>query len=146
MKTLPILTLITAAGVSLLALPATGETRFATLYNFTDGVPTGLTPANGVLYGAFSGDAPTASCGGIFKLQPPDSGGGRWTETVLYSFAQNNDACFPNFGPVVGTGGVLYGLTIQGGVHGFGALYELDPPASSGGVWTESVLFSFGLD
>jgi hypothetical protein len=146
MRTLPIV-VATAFTASLLALPATGQTRFTTLYTFTGGAAGELTSAAGVLYTAFSGPTPTGSkCGGILELQPPTSKGGVWTETVLYGFAQNNDLCSPSSGPVVGAGGVLYGLTGLGGAYAFGGLYELQPPAAPGAAWTESVLYSFAID
>ena len=50
----------------------------------------------------------------------------------------------PQLGSVVGAGGVLYGSTSEGGAYGGGTFYELQPPASPGETWTESVLYSFG--
>ena len=137
--------LLTAALCAmLLTLPATGQTRFITLYTFTNGVPTGLTPTSGALYGVLSGAAPTGStCGDIFELQPPAAAGGSWTETVLHSFAETNDGCYPGYDPIVTAGGVLYGLTLYGGAYGYGTFYELQPPSSPGGQWIESVLYSF---
>lgn len=147
MKALQRLALAIALGVSLLTCHGAAQTRFATLYSFTNGIPTGLSPGNGVLYGAFNGPTPTgSSCGYIFELQPPSAAGGSWTETVVYSFAQTNDGCYPGLGPVVGAGGTLYGLTSLGGAYGYGIVYELQPPSSPGGAWTESVLYSFGTD
>ena len=49
METSAILAFITSIGACLPASPATGQTRFATLYSFTGGSPNGLTAANGVL-------------------------------------------------------------------------------------------------
>jgi len=48
---------------------------------------------------------------------------------------------------VVGAGGILYGVTTQGGVNSppnFGTLYAVLPPATPGGTWTEDVLYDFG--
>ena len=43
--------------------------------------------------------------------------------------------------------GNLYGATLVGGVNDLGAVYQLSPPATEGGAWTETVIFSFsGLD
>jgi hypothetical protein len=77
---------------------------------------------------------------------PPGASGDAWTETILYTFANTNDACGPEYGPIVGLGGVLYGVTQLGAANGDGALYELKPPASPGGAWTESILYSFGIN
>jgi hypothetical protein len=72
---------------------------------------------------------------------------------VLYSFTgQNGDGAYP-FGPVVlGKNGVLYGTTEFGGsfgcysfygVSGCGTVFQLTPPATPGGAWTETVLHQF---
>ncbi len=46
--------------------------------------------------------------------------------------------------------GNLYGATLYGGAYinpsdgeGFGAVFELSPPATPGGAWTESILWNF---
>ncbi|HVM47819.1 MAG TPA: choice-of-anchor tandem repeat GloVer-containing protein [Candidatus Acidoferrum sp.] len=146
MKTFRTAFLGAAAAAFLLASPAISQTGFRTLYNFTGVIPTGLVQANGVLYGAFDGPSPAGSdCGAVFELRPPATSGGEWTETTLYSFAETGDGCHPDGGPVPAPNGELYGLTLEGGAYGFGALYKLQPPASAGGAWTESVLYSFGI-
>lgn len=139
--------LILAAAIIALRLPsAVAQTRFSTMYNFTGTYPVGLTASKGVLYGATALDALTGySCGAIFALLPPAAGGSAWSEAVLYSFANSNDACFPITAPMLGPGGGLYGVTTYGGASGDGALYEVQPPAAPGGPWTESVLYSFAL-
>jgi uncharacterized repeat protein (TIGR03803 family) len=142
MKTLPTIALATIFGAMLPAPRAAAQTRFTTLYSFTGGFPAGLTAVNGTLYGVGAGGE--GSCGTVFELQPPSIGGGAWTETLLYAFADSNDACFPEGGPVAGADGALYGLSAVGGAYDGGAMYELRPPASPGGSWTESVAFSFG--
>jgi hypothetical protein len=132
--------LITALGALLVAAPAAGQPRFATLYTFTDENPIGLAYANGLFYGTDWG----LNCGQIFQLQPPSSPGAPWTQTVLYSFVSAyTDACDPVAPPIAGPNGVLYGITSGGGAYNFGAAYELDPPLSSGAPWTETVIYSF---
>jgi hypothetical protein len=44
---------------------------------------------------------------------------------------------------IVGPGGVLFGTTLSGGSNYGGIAYELFPPATSGGTWTEQILISF---
>ena len=39
--------------------------------------------------------------------------------------------------------GNLYGTSANGGACGRGSVFEVSPPASSGGSWTEKVLYSF---
>jgi uncharacterized repeat protein (TIGR03803 family) len=41
-----------------------------------------------------------------------------------------------------GDDGSLYGTTSQGGLYNHGTVFQLTP--STGGVWSESVLYSFG--
>ena len=128
-----------------LVQPSGAAIRFSTLYNITGGDPLGLTSANGVLYGATWDLTSTGgNCGTVFELQPPATTGGTWTETVLYSFAGNNgDACTPLAAPIVGPNGVLFGVTYAGGAYGYGAVYEVQPPAAPGAAWTETLVYSF---
>ena len=54
-------------------------------------------------------------CGTVFELVPPAVEGGAWTHTVLYTFQGGYDGQNP--GDVVfGPNGVLYGVTVAGGV------------------------------
>jgi hypothetical protein len=143
MNTTTLKVLAVLAGAFLLSQPAAAQAGFTTLYSFTNGYPTGLTLAKGGLYGGYmGGETGGYGCGKIFFLQA-GAGGGAWTETVLYPFADTNDACGPEFGPIIGPYGVLYGITQSGGTKNAGALYELKPPASRGAAWTESILYSF---
>jgi len=97
----------------------------------------------GALYGTtYSGGA--SKFGTVFRLAPPTEPDGRWTETILYSFtAQNGDGATPYAPVAIGANGKLYGTTYAGGASGLGTIYEVAPPATSGGPWTESVLYSF---
>ena len=62
------------------------------------------------------------------------------TERVLYSFS-GADGSHPYAGLVFDASGNLFGTTSSGGAHGYGTVFELTP--SSGGGWTETVLYSF---
>ena len=125
----------------------------AVLYSFTGGSD-GSNPIagvvigkGGVLYGTtmFAG-GPSAS-GTVFSLTPPASPGGVWTQAVLHSFTgYPSDGRAPHAGVAIGKGGVLYGTTPYGGTHDQGTVFSLTPPASPGGVWTEAVLYSFGIN
>ena len=89
--------------------------------------------------------------GTVFKLAPPAQSGGPWTEAVLYSFcsvASCTDGAQPFAGLLQDAVGNLYGTTLtggagQGGSGSGGTVFELAPPAQSGGPWTETVLYSF---
>jgi uncharacterized repeat protein (TIGR03803 family) len=59
-------------------------------------------------------------------------------EKVIYSF-NGVDGANPYNGVIL-KGGNLYGVTYDGGAYGNGTVFELTP---SGGVWTETVLYSF---
>jgi uncharacterized repeat protein (TIGR03803 family) len=76
-------------------------------------------------------------------------------ESVLYSFQGGSDGQNPYAGLVANESGNLYGTTLVGGgvvssvcPSGCGTVFQLTPPSSTGGSWTEFVLHSFqgGLD
>lgn len=102
--------------------------------------------ANGVLYGVAGGGE--LGYGAVFSLTPPINPGGMWTEAVLYRFAGAPDGAFPSPGLAIDENGVLYGTTTEGGTGacltlGCGTVFALSPPTTSGGNWTETVLWSF---
>jgi uncharacterized repeat protein (TIGR03803 family) len=92
-------------------------------------------------------------CGTAYKLTPPGAGASAWTETVLWRFsAISGDGSDPFGELVVGPGGVLYGLTANGGSFppyygnlNLGTAYQLTPPAAGSTAWTESVIRNFGF-
>jgi len=92
----------------------------------------GLVPGPGVLYGV--------GAAGVFSLVPPASPGGTWTEDLLYIMPGGSDV----FGALaLGSNGVLYGATFGGGAFGFGSVFSLTPPKSTGGAWTEATIYDF---
>jgi len=140
-----------------LAPPATpaGTWTETVLYNFK-GYPVGYGYAptggvaigsGGVLYGTTnlggSGPCEGGACGTVFSLTPPNSAGGPWQETILYSFTGGADGGYPWGGIAVGSGGVLYGTTQVGGSANKGVVFSLTPPGSAGAPWTETVLYNF---
>jgi hypothetical protein len=91
-------------------------------------------------------------CGTVFEMSPPKQKGGKWTETVLYSFPTPKQGFSPAGDLVFDGAGNLYGATTYGGGYGTtcnpyypycGAVFELSPPKIKGGKWTEKVLYSF---
>jgi uncharacterized repeat protein (TIGR03803 family) len=114
-----------------------------TLHTFvgTDGAnPTaGLVADNkGDLFGTTSqGGIGSASAGTVFKLAPPATQGGAWTESVLHTFTGGADGAHPYAGLMLDSAGNLYGTTNAGGAFNYGTVFELD---STG---TETVLYSF---
>jgi uncharacterized repeat protein (TIGR03803 family) len=150
--------LFLAAALDLLCLGAihAASPTLTTLYSFK-GYPEGTGPrgslifdGNGALYGvtAAGGSDPLSGSGTIFRLSPPVSPGGTWTETVLHSFHQNGGGWGPVGGLALGRNGTLYGTTNFGGTSGAGVAFALVPPAFPGSVWIEHVLHAFtrGLD
>jgi uncharacterized repeat protein (TIGR03803 family) len=167
----------TAAGngvVFSLMPPAKGSTAWTqhVLYSFVGSGSTpgdGEAPAAGViidkqgaLYGTTEiGGVPGVSdictyrggCGIAYKLTPPAAGASAWTEHVLWRFsAVSGDGAIP-FGELTfGPGGVLYGLTADGGSYppsygnlNLGTAFQLTPPAAGRTAWTETVIHDFGF-
>jgi len=63
------------------------------------------------------------------------------TESVIYNFNNySGDGYYPYSGLVADKAGNLYGATYQGGANGLGSVFELK---LTGGVWTETLLYSF---
>ena len=66
------------------------------------------------------------------------------TFTTLYNFGSYTfDGFQPEARAIPGLHGELFGTTVFGGQSGHGTVYELLPPTSQGGAWTELVLHSF---
>jgi hypothetical protein len=91
-------------------------------------------------------------CGTVFELSPPQAKGGKWTYAILYSFPTAKQGYVPWGDLVFDSVGNLYGATYFGGGKGTtcdafykycGAIFELSPPQTKGGAWTEQVLHSF---
>lgn len=136
--------------IIMLALPAFltkdafGAATKKVLYDFA-GQPDGATPlaalisdSSGNLYGTTSVGG-TNGGGTVFKLTVS---GGKWNETVLYSFAVSpNDGSTPMGSLVFDKSGNLYGTTSSGGLWGGGTVFELSPTSRSG--WKETVLYNF---
>jgi uncharacterized repeat protein (TIGR03803 family) len=125
------------------------------IYDFKDGSdgsgPIGglLLDAKGALYGTTQNGG-AMNDGTVFKLSPPEKAGGSWHESVLYSFcAITNcvDGAHPVAGVTLGKKDVLYGTTQFGGAGDFepqeGTAFQLTPPSTKGGAWTETVLHNF---
>ena len=64
---------------------------------------------------------------------------GAWTEQLLYTFEQWSEP--PDSLQVVGSNGTLLGALIGDGEGGL--VFLLDPPAATGGIWSERVMHGF---
>ncbi len=84
----------------------------------------------------------TSRLGTVYELAPTK--GVPWNETVIYNFS-GPDGQYPESALVFGSAGVAYGVTPgSDAMGGPGTLFELAPPSTSGGAWTETVLGTFG--
>jgi uncharacterized repeat protein (TIGR03803 family) len=122
------------------------------LYNFvqvgkntTGNAPTGISwGPGGVLYGTtrFGG---AESYGNVYELHPPASGS-TWLYKSLYAFSGTVGGQGPDYagGLMSDAAGNLYGTTSNGGPYIWGQVFEISPPATPGGNWTETALYNFG--
>jgi uncharacterized repeat protein (TIGR03803 family) len=95
--------------------------------------------ASGNLYGTtvFGG---AYNEGTVFELIR--GAGETWSEKILHTFNNNGkDGNQPWSSLIFDSSGNLYGTTFQGGAYTRGTVFELMP--TSGGVWTEKVLYAF---
>jgi hypothetical protein len=89
-------------------------------------------------------------CGVVFQLTPGPTHGSAWTESVLHTLI-GSDGAGSRAALTLGPGGVLYGTTSNGGSGsacqqsqgGCGTVFQLIPPATSGGTWTFSLIYNF---
>jgi len=126
---------------------AGGSWSEAVLHDFipygTDGYYPGgsvIFDTAGSLYGTTYNGGGTYNGGTVFKLTPTVGGG--WTETLLHSFGRGVDGANPIAGVTFDASGNLYGTAIDGGPYRWGTVFKLTPSAS--GVWTETLVHSFG--
>lgn len=130
------------AGTVYQLTPAGGKWTERTLYNFvgpdfTHPIGNLIFDRSGNLYGTTIGDPQP---GGAFELTASDQ---TWTISRLYSFLPEQ-AQVVSSGLVMDSAGNLYGVSQQGGAHGFGTVYKLAPnvaPANFG--WSYSKVYDF---
>lgn len=137
-----------------------GSWTYKVLYSFHAGkdgaAPVGrlVFDAAGNLYGTTSSGG-AFSGGTVFELTPE---GGTWHETILYRFGVAlggpSDGYDPNAGLTIDAMGNLYGTTVSGGLKQCeanqgastaycGTVFQLKPPSSPGGAWTETLIHRF---
>ncbi|HUO29480.1 MAG TPA: choice-of-anchor tandem repeat GloVer-containing protein [Bryobacteraceae bacterium] len=135
--------------------PSTGTTwTEKVLYSFASGndgaypaAGVALSSSTGVLYGTtYQGG--NEGCGTVFQVAPGKNN--TWTEKVLYAFQGAADGCYPDADLAFSSStSILYGTTSQGGEFtispntypGWGTVFQLAP--AGGGVWNETVLYTF---
>jgi uncharacterized repeat protein (TIGR03803 family) len=140
--------------------PSAGQTSWtATILHSFSGTPDGAQPWGGVLIGRSGELFGTTRVGGtakgykgggtVWRLRPPTSGSGSWTEDILYRFqfvpnrtGPTADGATVDGGLVMDRTGALYGTTEEGGL-GYGTVFQLLPPQPGEARWTETVLYRF---
>jgi uncharacterized repeat protein (TIGR03803 family) len=129
-----------AGAVFRMSPAAGGKWKFSTLYGFKGqpdaGFPYGglIADAKGNLYGTtyYGGEN---GVGSVFKLTR--GSGGKYTESVLYSFSPN-DGNSPTSTLTFDAAGALYGTTSSGGDSGCGCGTVFKLTRGSGGGWNAS--------
>jgi uncharacterized repeat protein (TIGR03803 family) len=118
------------------------------LYSFGDlsetAEPHLIIDASGNIYGA-TYEGGLYGYGTVYKLSQNQDG--TWSQSVLYNFQGINhgDGESVDGALVLDAAGNIYGTTLQGGSgcngYGCGIIFKLTP--SSGGQWTESIVYQF---
>src|SRR5579862_155775 len=133
-----------------IAIPVVSAQTETVIHSFADNGTDGFQPYGGLaadksgnLYGT-TYDGGHTGVGMVYKLIPPTANGAAWSESILYAFGPGTDARNP-YGPLLldEKSNKIYGTTYAGGNKDLGTVFELTPPADSGGAWTEVVLHSF---
>ncbi len=124
--------------------PSVSGYTYSVIYTFqggTDGSrPTFMTTLNSTMYGITNFGGGATNVGIVYSLTPGASGQ-PYTETIIHTFNGTSDGGVPQY--IVAYGGSLYVSLSNNGAYQGGTMVELTPP-TSGNVWTETVLFSFG--
>lgn len=126
--------------------------QYEVLHRFSAG-PDGSGPRAGLtadgsgnIYGTTYNGGGTTNGGTVFRLQPPATRGGAWSEAILHTFDAAAGGQNPAAGLVSDRAGDLYGTTWTGGtahcpVQECGVIFELSPPLSGGDDWIYTVLY-----
>ena len=124
-----------------------GTWTLTTLYAFTGpdgGNPTGnlIFDSFGALYGTTVAGGAKAGSGVVYKLTPPATPSGAWTQNIIHAFS-GLDGARPRANLIFDTHGALYGTTERGGPANLGTVFALTPPSTPGAAWTQTVLLNF---
>ena len=79
--------------------------------------------AAGNLYGTTVEDGPNGA-GTVFRLTHTQGG---WVYTSLYNFTGGSDGSYPFGNVIFDSNGNMYGTTTEGGVYGYGTVWEITP-------------------
>ncbi len=107
------------------------------------GSPDGQAPSGDLIWdstGNIYGTTMWGGASGLGTIFQITKSGNNWTETPIYSFT-GPDGSGPIGGVIFDSNGNLFGTTAEGGLYGFGTIFELTYSIDSG--WTETVLYNF---
>ncbi len=125
-------------------VPGVSGYTYSVIYTFQGGNdgsrPTFMTTLNGTLYGITNFGGGATNVGIVYSLTP-GAAGQPYTESIIHTFNGTTDGGVPQY--IVAYGGDLYVSLSNNGANQGGTMVKLTPP-TSGGAWTETVLFSFG--
>ena len=119
---------------------------FQSSYKYDGANPGGGVATDGsALYGSTIAGGKYAF-GTVYKLTPPVPPSGAWKQNILYSFT-GADGQFPVGSLLLTKNHTIYGTTLYT-TSSYGSVFQLTPPSTPGGDWTETVLHSFsgGVD
>jgi uncharacterized repeat protein (TIGR03803 family) len=118
------------------------------IYNFTGGRD-GFGPGGRVVFdtagnlygttpdGGKPGGCSGQGCGVVYQLSFHHD---HWVQTVLHTFTGKNDGAVGSLGPLLISGGSIYGVAELAGANQAGVAYKLSPSSTG---WTFSVLYPF---
>ena len=123
------------------------------LHRFSGSAGDGSYPEGGLILGPGGGVYGTTQRGGsygvgtVFKLTPPTTDTGQWIVSILHNFSGggcygcSSDGWLPFAGLTRDTKGTFLGTTAFGGSNNHGTVFQMVPPTSPGGSWTEAQLY-----
>jgi uncharacterized repeat protein (TIGR03803 family) len=85
-----------------------------------------------------------AKAGNVLELKPPSGSNGSWLVKEIYSFTGGSTGAEPLSGGgalIADAVGNLYGTALTGATSAI--VFELSPPQSGSGPWSEAVLYAF---
>src|SRR5580658_1732968 len=131
-----------------------GAWKYSVLHSFPANSTDGKFPNAGLTYDPSSGNLyGTAASGGafgfgmVFEFTPVSGGNWKYNPHHVYDFANVATGEYPSQTLTVDKAGNLYGVTNGGGggaQNDEGVAFELSPPTTAGGKWTETWSHPFG--
>ena len=138
------------AGTFFALAKTSGTWTKTTLLSFAPGSGTVTAPLLLGSDGAIYATTGQYSTGSIFRLVPPSTAGGSWTQQTIYNFPGGAGGQNPYMGLIGDPATALYGTTLYGGTGpashpgappGCGTVFQVTQ--TSPGVWNTKIIYSF---